>query len=197
MSHYFQSDPNSKDDYRVVETSFQQQLFSFITHSGVFSKKGIDFGSRLLIESIEIGNAKKILDLGCGYGPIGIMTASLHPTCQVYMVDVNEQAVELAKQNAKRNYVTDNTNIFTSNGFQKLQNHQFDLVLCNPPIRAGKSIVYSLFAEAKNHLNPGGRFCIVIRKQQGAKSAIQELSRLFSRVEVLRKKKGYWVIQSL
>lgn len=196
MNHYFQPDPKKKEDFRVIETSFQQQSFSFVTHSGVFSKKGIDYGSRLLIESVEIGTAKKILDLGCGYGPIGITIASLHPTCQVYLVDINEQAVELAKLNAQRNHVIDNTEIFTSNGFQMIQDHQFDLILCNPPIRAGKSIVYSLFAETKNYLNPDGRFCIVIRKQQGANSAIKELSRHFPSVELINRKKGYWVVQA-
>lgn len=198
MSHYFSPDQsNPGEDLRIVEESFHQQSYSFITDAGVFSKKRVDFGSRLLIETIEIRSAKEILDLGCGYGPIGLVVASTdHPDVHVTLVDVNPRAVELAKRNAQRNQVVHRTSIYLSDGYDAIPNRYFDLVLFNPPIRAGKSVIYQLFAETKNHLNPGGRLSVVIRKQQGAESARKELRRLYPKVDVLKQKKGYWVMEA-
>lgn len=198
MSHYFSPDlPNGDEDLRIVERSFHQVKFSFITDSGVFSKKQIDFGSSLLIETIQVKSAKKILDLGCGYGSIGSVIASLsHPDVHVTMVDINPRAVKLAKINVQRNKVAHRTSIYLSDGYEGIPHSMFDLVLFNPPIRAGKSVVYRLFAETKNHLNPGGRLVVVMRKKQGAESAKKELMRLYPQVEVLKQKKGYWVMEA-
>lgn len=197
MAHYFEPEPSETGrDLRVIDVVFQQQSYSFLTDSGVFSKRRLDFGSRLLLETVAIGEAKEILDLGCGYGPIGLIIAATHPKVHVTMVDVNPRAIELAKQNAKRNRVQAQTSICVSDGFASISHRFFDLVLFNPPIRAGKAVVYRLFAETKQHLNPGGRLVIVIRKQQGAVSAQKELTRLYPQVEVLKQKKGYWVLQA-
>lgn len=196
MAHYFRPNPHTKKDVRIVQATFGQQSFYFFTNAGVFSKKGVDFGSRLLIETVPIQSAKKILDLGCGYGPIGISIAAMHPTTHVTMVDVNPLATELAQINASKNHVEEQTSIFVSDGFSAIMDQQFDLILLNPPIRAGKSVVYKLFAESHKHLYPNGRLCIVIRKQQGAESAKKELINLFNEVTVLTRKKGYWIIQA-
>ena len=197
MAHYFDPDQSKAgEDLRTVEVVMEQKSYSFLTDSGVFSKKKIDFGSRLLIETVQVGTAKNVLDLGCGYGPIGVIIAATHPDVHVTMVDVNPRAVELAKQNAIRNGVNDRTAIQLSEGYTAIPHHSFDLVLLNPPIRAGKSVVYRLFAETQQHLNPNGRLVIVIRKQQGAASAQKELVRLYPQVEVLKQKKGYWVLQA-
>lgn len=197
MSHYFSTDHSDHgEDLRIIEEVFHQQSYTFLTNSGVFSKKRVDFGSRLLIEAVQIGTAKEILDLGCGYGPIGLVIASTYPDVHVTMVDINPRAVELVKENAKRNKVERQTSIYLSDGYAAIPDSRFDLVLLNPPVRAGKSVVNRLFAETKKHLKPGGRLSIVIRKQQGAKSAKKELERLYPQVDLLKQKKGYWVIEA-
>lgn len=196
--HYFSHVPNSKREDRQFEAVIRGKHFRFQTDSGVFSKKGLDFGSRLLIETVDIPSKRplRILDLGCGYGPIGISMAKTYSTAKVSMIDINERAVELAKQNAARNGVIDQVEVFVSDGFEAMGNRKFDAILFNPPIRTGKSVIYRLFAEAKDYLTENGFLWIVIRKQQGAESARTELLRLFTNVEVVAQKKGYWIIQA-
>jgi 16S rRNA (guanine1207-N2)-methyltransferase len=196
IDHYFRPVPQAKEDIRVLHTTFHQQSFTFFTNAGVFARNAIDFGSRLLIETVKVDSAREILDLGCGYGPIGIAMAALHPTTHVTMVDINQRAVELTKRNAAKNQVAERISAYASDGFAALAEQRFDLILCNPPIRTGKVVIYQLFAEASKHLHPAGRLCIVIRKQQGASSAKKELQRLFSEVEVIEQKKGYCIIQA-
>lgn len=197
MAHYFDSDPSQAGkDQRIVDEIFFQRSYSFLTDAGVFSKRRVDYGSRLLIETLKLENAKTILDLGCGYGPIGVVIASHYPDVHVTMVDINPRAIELAKENAKRNNVENRTSIYVSDGYSAISHCSFDCVLFNPPIRAGKSVIYPLFAKTREHLNPGGRLLVVIRKHQGAKSAQKELIRSYSQVEVLAQKKGYWVLQA-
>jgi 16S rRNA (guanine1207-N2)-methyltransferase len=195
--HYYSSKPVSKSDVREVQAELRGQSFLFLTDHGVFSKKGVDFGSRLLIETVSLHNEKSILDLGCGYGPIGISIAKTHPNVTVVMVDVNERAVELSQKNAKRNQVDHQIESFVSDGFAKISDRKFDAILFNPPIRIGKSKIYSLFVEAKQHLNANGSLWIVIRKQQGAKSAKAELEQLFPTVELVTQKKSYCIIRAM
>lgn len=196
MSHYFQPDPSVKQEHRVIKARFGGQPFTFLTNAGVFSKKAIDFGSRLLLDTVTIHPAGKVLDLGCGYGPIGIVVSKLHPMTQTTMVDINPNAINLAQKNAVTNQVANRTDIKVSDGFTEIADEQFDLILFNPPIRAGKAVIYPLFKEAKKHLSANGRLCIVIRKQQGAESAIKELSQWFMDVQLRKQKKGYQIIEA-
>ncbi len=166
---------------------------AFRSDAGVFSKKGVDFGSRLLIESVVLRGDEYILDLGCGYGPVGIALAKANPKLKVQMVDINERATTLARENARLNHVTSQIEVKISDGFEQLQNQKFDAILCNPPIRVGKAFIFELFAKARNHLSADGSLWIVIRKQQGAASAKEELSRLFGTVELVTQKKGYCI----
>lgn len=195
--HYYSPHPSSKSEERQFQAELLDHLFTFQTDAGVFSKKGVDFGSRFLIETVEIGHATKVLDLGCGYGPIGIAIAHAHPHTQVMMVDINERAVELATENAKRNQVFNQVKVVVSNGFAAISEKGFDHILLNPPIRVGKEIIYGFFADAKAYLKQGGSLWIVIRKQQGAQSARKELEQIYSSVEVVAQKKGYWIIQAI
>lgn len=197
MDHYYSSQPASKSEQRVVQAELLGHSLTFQTDAGVFSKKGVDFGSRLLIETAEIKRSSKILDLGCGYGPIGIALAVADPSVQITMVDVNERAVHLARENARRNRVADRIQILVSDGFQNIADEKFDQILFNPPIRVGKSVIYRLFAEAKKHLKPGGSLWIVIRKQQGAVSARAELERIYQTVHLVQQKKGYCILQAV
>lgn len=194
--HYFAANPSSSHEKREIQASFFGRSYSFITDAGVFSKKEVDFGSRLLIETVGQTDAERILDLGCGYGPIAIVMAVLHPAAQVVGVDVNGRAIELAKRNAIRNQVENRIQFLESDGFAKLDGQSFDLILCNPPIRAGKQVVYRLFRDAYEHLRPNGSLWIVIRKQQGAPSAKKELENYFAKVELVLREKGYWILQA-
>ncbi|SFX38805.1 16S rRNA (guanine1207-N2)-methyltransferase [Thermoactinomyces sp. DSM 45891] len=194
--HYYSKNPISKKEERDFEVMVRGEKLSFQTDAGVFSKKGLDFGSRFLIESVDLKGACHILDLGCGYGPIGLSIAKMNPNIHVTMVDINERAVELAKKNAVYNRLSERVNIFVSDRFEKVAGMKFDCILLNPPIRTGKTVIYQMFAEAKRHLHDSGSFWIVIRKQQGAESACTELHDLFSSVEVVERKKGYWVIRA-
>ncbi|MBA4603160.1 class I SAM-dependent methyltransferase [Thermoactinomyces mirandus] len=194
--HYFSAKPEAQEEGRRVRAVLLGQPFTFYTDAGVFSKKGIDFGSRLLIETVKIEPRSHVLDLGCGYGAIGIAVAKTVPHVKVTMVDINERAIRLAKENTELNQVENQVKIMISDRFSALEGEAFDHILLNPPIRTGKKTVYAMFEEASKALVSGGSLWIVIRKQQGAVSAKKELEQLFSSVDVVDRKKGYWVIRS-
>jgi 16S rRNA (guanine1207-N2)-methyltransferase len=194
--HYFSSRPSSKNAEYQIETELLGNHLVFHTDNGVFSKKGIDFGSRLLIESVEINEGDSILDLGCAYGVVGIALAKACPNSKVTMVEINERACELARENSARNSVDEQIEVYHGDGFTPISGKKFDHILLNPPIRAGKQVIYSLFTDATRYLNLDGCLWIVIRKQQGAESAIQKLKEDYSTVEVVFKKKGYWIVRA-
>jgi 16S rRNA (guanine1207-N2)-methyltransferase len=159
--HYYSSKPTTKQEIRQIQAELRGHSLMFRSDSGVFSKKGIDFGSRLLIETVQLAGDERVLDLGCGYGPVGITLAKAFPKIHVWMVDVNERAVALAKENAQLNRVSEQTEIQVSNGFSSLDNLQFDAILCNPPIRAGKALIFDWFANARNYLSTKNGLWIV------------------------------------
>ena len=194
MSHYFTKDQSEVASHkRLIYATVLNQQFSFETDAGVFSTKGLDFGSRLLLESITVAKNLSVLDLGCGYGPIGIVVNRVF-RAEVWCSDVNLRALALTDENAKRNQATIKT--IESNGFEQIDG-VFDLILCNPPIRAGKKVIYSLFRQAFIHLTNSGKFIIVIRKDQGAESAKNELESIFPKVAVIAKKSGYFILECL
>ena len=168
------------------------QKFVFLTDNGVFSKDGLDFGSRLLLESIpleEVGG--KVLDMGCGYGVFGIVLNKV-TSCEVDMVDVNLRAMHLAELNIKENHCI-GVNVFESNCYSSIKS-KYTSIVTNPPIRAGKKIVYDIVMNARNYLEENGHLFLVIRKEQGAKSLIVDLEKLYT-VEVLNKKKGFFILK--
>lgn len=194
--HYFSSKPSSRSSEYIIEAELLGNRLSFKTDNGVFSKSEVDFGSRLLVETVEIQDGNSLLDMGCAYGVVGISLAKAHPLSKITMVEINERACELARENALRNQVDQHTVVYHGDGFAPIQDCAFDRILLNPPIRAGKGMIYSLFEEAGKHLYPDGSFWIVIRKQQGAESALKKLREVYSSVEVVMKKKGYWIIRA-
>lgn len=195
MSHYFTKNNNNlKSQEKDIYVNIKDRKFHFITDNGVFSKSGLDFGSRLLIESAISIKKIKVLDLGCGYGPIGIIYKNFNPETEVIMTDINIRASDLADKNAKLNQV----NVMTVNGdgFSKVT-EKFDMIMTNPPIRTGKENIYRLFQESYEHLLPGGELIYVMHKKHGVASAIRKCEDIFKRVEILSKKSGYHIIKCI
>ncbi|AXI07584.1 16S rRNA methyltransferase [Oceanobacillus zhaokaii] len=195
--HYFSQQPQSKSIPKTWKYKLREKEYKFTSDIGVFSKKEVDFGSRLLIEQfVEPVIAGDLLDLGCGYGPIGISLADSYQGRNVVMVDVNERALALAKQNASANDV-ENIEVIQSDRLSNLVNRSFAGIITNPPIRAGKQVVHSMFEESFAALEQHGELWVVIQKKQGAPSAKVKLESLFGEVEVVKKDKGYYILRAL
>ncbi|GIP36248.1 class I SAM-dependent methyltransferase [Paenibacillus sp. J2TS4] len=194
--HYYSPQPTVAHQLQTFQQKLRGREFSFVTDAGVFSKKGIDFGSRLLIETVEVAREAKVLDVGCGYGPIGLAIAAEVDKGTVTMIDINERAVELARENARRNGLT-NVRIMQSDTLDKVAGESFHCILTNPPIRAGKAIVHRIFEQAFEALMSSGQLWVVIQKKQGAPSALAKLESLFSKVDKISKDKGYWIIRCI
>lgn len=194
--HYYTNQPSTAHDRKIWDAQLRGQKFRFISDAGVFAKGGVDYGSRVLIEVMDIPEAAQVLDVGCGYGPIGLTAARLAGRGHVTMIDVNQRAVELAKENAANNKIA-NVTIVESDLFAALGEQQFDVILTNPPIRAGKEVVHAIFEGAYDRLREGGALWIVIQKKQGAPSAKQKLESLFAQVEEVTKDKGYRVYRAV
>lgn len=194
--HYYSKTPDSKSSPMTWDFKLRENTFTFTTDNGVFSKKEVDFGSRMLIEAFtEPEVAGEILDLGCGYGPIGISLAKSFPDRHIVMSDINERALELAKQNAKHNRL-DNIKLENSDRLEAFEKERFAAVLTNPPIRAGKQVVHQMFEESCQALKENGELWVVIQKKQGAPSALQKLEELFKEVDTVEKKKGYFIFKA-
>ncbi|WP_243292375.1 class I SAM-dependent methyltransferase [Bacillus sp. FJAT-47783] len=194
--HYFSEQPTVASNPHNFTYKLRGMTFTFTSDSGVFSKGEVDFGSRLLIETFLFPKVEgDILDVGCGYGPIGLSIACADPDRHVDMIDVNNRAVELARYNATVNGVQ-NVSVFQSNLFEQVKKDSYAAILTNPPIRAGKRTVHAIFEESINRLAQNGELWIVIQKKQGAPSAIKKLEELCTSVEVMEKKKGYYIIRA-
>ncbi|MFC3885283.1 class I SAM-dependent methyltransferase [Bacillus songklensis] len=195
--HYYSHQPSVASDRQTWNFTLRGNKLLFTTDQGVFSKREVDFGSRVLIEEFVFPDVEgPILDVGCGYGPIGLSLAKERSSIWVNMIDVNERAIELAKLNAQRNGIT-NVHIFKSDCYSALKpENQYAAILTNPPIRAGKKVVHAILEGAVQHLLPNGELWVVIQKKQGAPSALEKLEGLFAEVEVVEKKKGYYIIRA-
>ena len=191
MGQYFDNDNNLKSE--IVKHKINICGFSFIfnTDNGVFSKNKLDYGTRFLLETLYKENiGKKVLDVGCGYGPIGIFISKVFNS-YVDMIDVNKRAVHLTDINIKNNDVT--CCAFYSNCYENVKD-KYNTIITNPPIRAGKKIIYEIVMGANNYLEDDGSLYIVIRKDQGAKSMISDLEKIYN-VSVLAKSKGFFIIK--
>lgn len=190
MGHYFINDDNLKSEIREFKITLFNQDFIFKTDNGVFSKGELDYGTYLLLDTIlKLDIKGKVLDLGCGYGAIGVIVSKLKDT-SVTMIDVNKRAVHLSKMNAITNKC--NCLVINSDGYLEIGD-KFDYIITNPPIRVGKVKLYDLFIQSKKHLTENGVIYLVIRKEQGAKSFIKDMSEYYN-VNVLTKSKGFYII---
>lgn len=188
---YYTPDPHSASNPQPFNVTVCGKALHFTTDAGVFSRGELDQGTRLLLEALPplTGTA---LDLGCGWGAVGVTLACVNEGLRVVMSDVNRRALALAAENARRNGAACET--VESDGFSALEGRVFDTIVTNPPIRAGKQVIYRMFADAAAHLAPGGALYIVIRKQQGAESAIRYLSGIYEHVEKKDRSGGFWVL---
>lgn len=187
MSHYFTNDYVESKEVKT-KCIIKDTELTLITDNGVFSKKGLDFGTRTLLETID-NISGQVLDFGCGYGPIGIYLKKTYDV-EVDAVDINERALNLAKKNAELNKT--NINIFESNIYENV-NKKYDYIITNPPIRVGKKILHEILFKAKEHLNINGELWLVIHKDQGAKTLAKELEKEY-KIEIKNKNKGFYII---
>ncbi|UKS25602.1 class I SAM-dependent methyltransferase [Paenibacillus sp. HWE-109] len=193
--HYYTQRPTVKRDVHTMQEELRGKTYTFLTDAGVFSKKGVDYGSKHLIETMQLKEDAKVLDVGCGYGPIGLSAAVMCPKGHVTMVDINERAIELSLDNAKRNGIA-NVSILQSDLLEQVKEQRFDVVLTNPPIRAGKEVVHRIFTDAYDCLVEGGSIWVVIQKKQGAPSAMRKLESLYREVVEVSKDKGYKILKA-
>ena len=195
--HYYSNKPQTESKPRQWKFTLRGHTFTFETDAGVFSKSEVDFGSRVLIDTFEMPEVEgDVLDVGCGYGPIGLSIAKANPERFVHMMDINTRAIALAEKNAQVNGVQ-NVRIFESDGLASVGNVKAAAILTNPPIRAGKETIFRFYDESYEKLVEGGELWIVIQKKQGAPSTVSHLEELFSEVDVVEKKKGYWIIRAI
>lgn len=191
LEHYFTNNNALKSELRTIKYQYGTYTFNFYSDNGVFSKNKIDYGSKLLVETVleYEKEAKTILDVGCGYGFMGIVLSKIL-NGKATLVDINKRAVHLTSRNIKENQV--DAKSFVSNIYENVQG-KYDIVLTNPPIRAGKITVLNILKNAKEHLRDEGMLWFVIRKDQGAKSIIKELE-TFYEINVVKKDKGFFII---
>ena len=190
---YYAENPDATHDIHELRVDLLGEKMTFLTDAGVFSKKMVDFGSQLLLKCLEVNQGETVLDVGCGYGPLGLSLAKAYGV-QATMVDINNRALDLARQNAERNKVE--ATIFQSNIYEQVEG-TFDHVISNPPIRAGKQVVHEIIEKSKDFLEIGGDLTIVIQKKQGAPSAKSKMEDVFGNCEIVKKDKGYYILRSV
>lgn len=190
---YYTREPASASNPIPCAFQYRGHALRFTTDAGVFSRGELDEGTRLLLDALPAlrGDA---LDLGSGWGAIGVSVAKANPDVRVTMTDVNLRALELCKKNAEANGVS--VECLESDGMDALSGRRFDAVITNPPIRAGKQVIYRMFADAAKALKAGGALYLVIRKQQGAESCVKYLKTLYGQVDRLERSGGFWVLRA-
>ena len=195
MKHYYTENDDLISEPEQFIFNYRGKALTFVSDNGVFSKKMIDYGSRVLLEAISIDSSKKtLLDVGCGYGTFGIALKSVYPFLEIDMVDVNDRSLNLSRKNLKLNNMS--ANVYLSNTYDKVEN-KYDLIVTNPPIRAGKEIVTKILVESKKYLNLNGEIWVVIQKKQGAPSAKKNLESIFKKVDIVKRDKGYYILRAI
>ena len=189
---YFAENPDAEHDIHKLKVQLLGQNVTFLTDAGVFSKKMIDYGSQALLKCLDFHKQESVLDVGCGYGTLGLTLVKAKEV-EATLVDINQRALDLARQNAERNQVL--ATIFQSNLYQNVEG-RFHHIISNPPIRAGKQVVHEVITGSYTHLLDGGDLTIVIQKKQGAPSAKAKMEDVFGNCEILKKDKGYYILRS-
>ncbi len=197
MEHYYTNNPTTESREKIINSTIANENLKFYTDNGVFSKESVDFGTKTMLESFNTEKEDaKVADIGCGYGVISIFLAKKYPTFKFTMVDVNNRVLELSKKNIELNNINNEVEVLESSSFDNVEGN-FDIVLTNPPIRAGKKIVHKIMIDSYEHLNAQGELWVVIQKKQGMASCKKLLEETFSRVEIVAKNKGYYILKAV
>lgn len=195
MSHYYVNDKQLDSEERIIEYTFRGMKVSLFSDLGVFSKTRVDFGTNVLLNNLPIfPSGSRILDVGCGYGIIGIAIAKSCPDAIVDMIDINQRAVELVKKSIKHNKVF-NAHVYPSDLFAAVK-EKYDFIITNPPIRTGKVIIYQIITDSIKYLHDQGMFWAVIQKKQGAASFITKMEEVYGNAERVSHESGYNVVCS-
>lgn len=196
MEHYYTNKPNSKSNEKKISSYISNKKYDFYTDNGVFSKDGVDFGTKTMLESfVSNKESAEICDLGCGYGVVTVYLADNFPQFNFTLIDVNSRSLELARKNVTLNSINSNVVFLENNALDDIDK-KFDIVLTNPPIRAGKEVVHKMMRQSYERLNDKGELWVVIQKKQGMASCKKLLEELFLMVEVVQKNKGYYVLKA-
>ena len=190
--HYYTPVPQSGHRYAETAYEYRGARLAFLTDAGVFSRGEVDRGTDVLLKALPEDMAGRVLDLGCGWGAVGVSIGKRYPGCEIVMTDVNERAAGLAEENARRNGVP--ARVFRGDGLERVEG-LFDFIVTNPPIRAGKQVLYPLLAACGKCLAEHGGLYLVIRRQQGAESAVKYLKTVYAAVDTVEKSGGFWVIR--
>lgn len=191
MSQYFDNDKNIKSERKIIKFNFDNKVFSIYSDNGVFSKDRFDYGTRVLLNSVDIDKLSgNVLDLGCGLGVVGIILGTFNKGINIDMVDINERAIDLAKNNLVLNNVK--ANVFVSDIYSNIDN-KYGFIITNPPIRAGKNVIRGFLLGSYDYLKDDGILYFVMRKDHGVKSMIKELSVKFN-TSIVNKDKGFYVV---
>ena len=197
MEHYYTNNPTTESREKIINSIIADENLKFYTDNGVFSKESVDFGTKTMLESFTTNKENaKVADIGCGYGVISIFLAKKYPTYKFTMVDVNNRVLELSKKNIELNKIENKVEVLESSSFDNVEGN-FDIVLTNPPIRAGKKIVHKIMTDSYGHLNAQGELWVVIQKKQGMARCKKLLEDTFSMVEVVSKNKGYYILKAV
>lgn len=195
MSHYFVNDENVRSNKRYLTFHFMGKQFKFVSDNGVFSKNEIDEGSKILLENyLKFGKRGDVLDVGAGIGVLGIAVSTINQS-DVTMLEINKRAVNLCEENIVLNKAV-KCKVFESNVYEKASG-RYDVVISNPPIRAGKAVVFEILEKANEFLNDEGQLWVVIRKSQGADSAKKKMNEVYGNCEIVRRDKGFYVLKSV
>jgi 16S rRNA (guanine1207-N2)-methyltransferase len=193
--HYFAAAPKSPAKLGVIRTTLRGRSFEFLTAASVFSKKKVDLGTRLLIETMVVPETGTVLDVGCGYGAVGIAAAASNPRLHVVMTDVNERAVRLARQNIQKNNVH-NAEVRSGYLYEPVKESSFNCILSNPPVSAGMETVKAIITQALTVMKGNASFQMVIRSKIGAKTMPHIFTQTFGSCQVLARKSGYRVLMA-
>ena len=197
MEHYFIEKEHKNDDFFEFTWQFEGVDYIFKSCDDVFSKDNVDYGTYVLLKTIlkKIDISGDVLDIGCGYGPIGIVLSKSFSNVKVTMTDVNGTAVALSQENAKRNNAKNVIEIKLSNAYENI-NKTFDFIVSNPPIKAGKKVLLNILLGSYNRLNDGGNLIFVIKKKFGEDGVKKELQKTFKSVEVIKRDSGYYILSA-
>ena len=198
MSHYFSEVQDVKSVKKIINYEIKNEKFEFLTDNGVFSKTKVDFGTDVMLrtflnENKKLGNIR-ILDIGCGYGVVSVVLKRFFEKAKILSTDVNERALELTRENIQKNNRTDDFEVRKSFVFDNISEN-FDVILSNPPIRAGKQVIFEIYEKSFFHLNKNGKFYCVIQTKHGAKSTKKKLEELFGNCTTLVIEAGYRIFR--